>query len=96
MELLPKEFTDLLHKENLTGKLANFFLNLASQYKHDPAVKESIIPVNWLESKATNMRVAAVEHSVQLQADIELNCQVVQQKQLVFSTIDKKTNNFVA
>ena len=64
MELLPKEFTELLDKENLTGKLANFFLNLASQYKHDPAVKESIIPVNWLESKATNMRVAAVEYSM--------------------------------
>ena len=61
MELLPKEFTELLSKENLTGKLVNFFLDLISKHKQDPSVKESIIPVSWLESKATNIRVAAVE-----------------------------------
>jgi hypothetical protein len=85
MELLPKEFSELLTANELTGKLVTYFLNLISSNKIDATKKDSIIPLNWLESKATNMRVRALENTLQLQPDFALSCQVVEQKQLVFS-----------
>jgi len=85
MELLPKEFSELLTANDLTGKLMTYFLNLISSNKIDATKKDSIIPLNWLESKATNMRVRALENTLQLQPDFTLTCQIVEQKQLVFS-----------
>ncbi len=96
MELLPKQFSELLTANELTAKLVTYFLNLISSNKIDATKKDLIIPLNWLESKATNMRVRALENTLQLQPDFQLTCQVVEQKQLVFSQIDKKTDNFVA
>lgn len=66
MELLPKEFSEMLTANELTGKLVTYFLNLISSNKIDPTKKDSILPVNWLESKATNMRVRALENTLQL------------------------------
>lgn len=78
MELLPKEFSELLTANQLTGTLLNYFLTLVSSSKIDPSKKDSIIPVNWLESKATNMRVRALENNLQLQPDVNLSCQVIE------------------
>ena len=80
MELLPKEFSELLNANQMTGTLINFFLTMFSSQKIDPSKKEQILPLNWLESKATNMRVRALENTLQLQADKTLSCQVVDQK----------------
>lgn len=96
MELLPKEFSELLNANQMTGRLINYYLSVFSTQKIDPSKKEQILPVNWLESKATNMRVRALENSLQLQPDKTLTCQIVDQKQLVVSQVDKKTNSFVA
>lgn len=78
MELLPKEFSELLTANGLTGSLVNYFLSMVSNSKTDPSKKDSIIPLNWLESKATNMRVRALENTLQLQPDVELACQVIE------------------
>lgn len=64
MELLPKEFSELLTANELTGKLITYFLNLISSNKIDASKKDSIMPINWLESKATNMRVRALENTL--------------------------------
>lgn len=66
MELLPKEFSELLNANQMTGTLINFFLTMFSTQKIDASKKEQILPVNWLESKATNMRVRALENTLQL------------------------------
>jgi hypothetical protein len=64
MELLPKEFCELLTANELTGVLVNYFLGIVSENKIDPAIKDTIIPINWLETKATNMRVRALENTL--------------------------------
>lgn len=64
MQLLPKEFSELLTESQLTGTLVNFFLGLVSKNNVDPTKKDNILPVNWLETRATNIRVRALENPV--------------------------------
>ena len=66
---LQKQFLQLLEQTELLSPIIRFLLESQTV---DKKTSNAIIPITWLEAKATNIRVAALENDVSLNAESSL------------------------
>lgn len=97
IEVLNKEFFELLRQESLLEKFVNFLATESAYIKDTSGEKDaSLIPTTWLETKVSNMRAVAIESDAKITAETEMTCQVFDKKQLLFKRVDPATNDLVA
>lgn len=68
----------------------------SSSKKEDKNSDGGVLPLPWLEAKATNLRVLALESNRQLSIDQSFTASILDNKQLVFTLTDKETNDILA
>lgn len=74
---LKTEFLTSLQDQNLLSPLLAYLFKAKLARKVKPNQKNSVIPVTWLESRITNMRVSALENSRSIHKAIEMKCKVL-------------------
>lgn len=61
-----QEFLKFISKNSILEKLLHFLQDVSST-KITQDTKGDVVPLTWLEAKATNIRVKAVEHTYTLE-----------------------------
>jgi len=67
--ILQKQFLTLLESTELLSPIIRFLLQAQTTEKNN---QNTIIPITWLEAKATNIRVAALENDISLNSESNL------------------------
>jgi len=79
LETVPT-FLEILGKENLLSDLTDFLLDMSTTKQKT----STVVPVAWLEAKATNMRAHATEFVATLGRDLAMTVELLDNTQLLF------------
>lgn len=88
--ILQKQFLHLLETTELLNPIIKFLLEAQTAQRKK---NNTIIPITWLESKATNIRSAAVENDVSLNSENSITVQIFNNKQIIVTSTNVKQNS---